>query len=63
MKAKFGKAEKLFRVIVGFTVIILGIVFQSWWGALGVIPLFIASLGWCPLFAPFKPGTEKSQNQ
>jgi hypothetical protein len=26
---------------------------QNWWGAIGIVPLLTATIGWCPAYAPF----------
>ncbi len=50
MKCNVGKTDKIIRLIIGVTVIVLGIVFKSWWGAVGLIPLLTASISFCPLY-------------
>jgi len=37
--------------------IVLGFVFRSWWGLLGLLPLVTALVGWCPAYVPFKLST------
>jgi len=51
MKKNIGKIDRLVRFIAGLVIIGLGVVFQSWWGALGLVPLATASIGWCPPYA------------
>lgn len=51
MKVNVGKIDKVFRIIVGLSAIIAGFYFQSWWGAIGLIPLVTALSGWCPLYS------------
>ncbi len=41
------------RVVLGVGIIAIGIYFKSWWGAIGVVPLFTAAMGWCPAYVPF----------
>ncbi len=53
MKTNVGKTDRIIRVILGAGIIAVGVYFQSWWGAIGVIPLFTASIGWCPAYLPF----------
>ena len=53
MKCNVGTTDRIIRVLLGLVVIALGIYFNSWWGALGAIPLFTAAISWCPLYAPF----------
>lgn len=53
MKCNVGKTDRLIRVLLGLVLIGLGLYFNSWWGAIGVIPLVTATIGWCPLYLPF----------
>ncbi len=51
MKRNVGTADKAVRVIGGAVIIALGVYYNSWWGALGAIPIVTAALGFCPLYA------------
>ena len=53
MKCNVGKSDRIIRVVLGLAAVAAGIYFESWWGALGIIPLFTASIGWCPAYLPF----------
>ncbi|GBE03541.1 hypothetical protein BMS3Abin09_00458 [bacterium BMS3Abin09] len=53
MKCNVGKTDRIIRVILGVVIIGAGVYFQSWWGAIGIIPLATAAIGWCPLYLPF----------
>ncbi len=53
MKCNVGKIDRIIRVLLGLIIIAVGIYFNSWWGAIGIIPLFTAAIGWCPLYVPF----------
>jgi len=59
MKRNVGKADRIIRVILGIDIIGVGNYFKNWWGALGIIPLFTATLGWCPAYLPFGLSTCK----
>ena len=59
MKKNIGSADKIARVLIGIVVILLGIVLHSWWGLLGIIPLFTALIGVCPAYLPFRISTIK----
>ncbi len=60
MNANIGGTDKVVRYIAGIVIILLGLYFKSWWGALGLIPLLTALIGWCPLYVPFKISTRKN---
>ena len=53
MKCNVGKTDRIIRVIVGVGIIAIGVYLKSWWGAIGVIPIFTAAIGWCPAYLPF----------
>jgi len=51
MTKNVGTIDRSIRVIAGLVIIALGVIFQSWWGAIGLIPLATAAIGWCPPYA------------
>ena len=51
MTCNIGKVERIIRVIVGIAVIVWGVMEQNWLGAIGLIPLVTALIGWCPPYA------------
>lgn len=53
MNRNVGAADRIVRVILGLALIGWGVTAKSWWGAIGVVPLFTAALGWCPAYLPF----------
>lgn len=53
MKRNVGSVDRIIRVVLGLVLIGLGVYFSSWWGAIGIIPLATAAIGWCPLYVPF----------
>lgn len=53
MKLNMGGADRVIRGVVGIAVIGAGFYFKSWWGAIGLIPLGTAIIGWCPAYVPF----------
>lgn len=61
MKCNVGKTDQSLRMIAGVGMIALGLAVQSWWGALGIIPLFTGIVRWCPAYVPLKISTNKGQ--
>ncbi|WP_446009075.1 YgaP family membrane protein [Candidatus Electrothrix sp.] len=59
MKCNVGKSDRIVRVILGIGIIAVGFYFQSWWGAIGALPIFTAAIGWCPAYLPFGLSTCK----
>ena len=47
-----GTVDKVVRIILGL--VLLSLIFwgpKTLWGLLGIIPLFTALVGWCPLYS------------
>ncbi|MCP4370314.1 MAG: DUF2892 domain-containing protein [Deltaproteobacteria bacterium] len=53
MKNNVGKTDRMIRVILGAGIIIIGVYLKSWWGAIGILPISTAAIGWCPAYLPF----------
>jgi len=53
MKCNVGTVDRIIRVILGTGIIAIGVYFQSWWGAIGVVLIVTAGIGWCPAYLPF----------
>lgn len=53
MKVNVGTVDRGLRIFAGLAVITLGIIYGSWWGAIGVVPLVTAFIGWCPAYSIF----------
>jgi hypothetical protein len=53
MKCNVGKTDKIFRIILGVIIILAGVYFQSWWGAVGLVPIVTGFIRWCPAYLPF----------
>jgi hypothetical protein len=51
MKANVGRTERLIRVVVGVVIVGVGVVYESWWGAVGLVPIATGLIGWCPPYA------------
>ncbi len=59
MKKNTGSVDRLIRVVLGATLIIVGVVLRSWWGALGLLPLVTGLFGFCPLYALLRTSTNR----
>ena len=62
MEKNVGSVDKIIRIILGFVVIALGIYNQSWWGLVGIVPLFTAFISWCPVYSLIGVSTDKKVN-
>lgn len=53
MTKNIGGIDRTIRIVVGLALIGWGVYAQNWWGAIGIVPLGTALIGWCPAYAPF----------
>jgi hypothetical protein len=61
MKCNVGTVDRLLRIILGLIIAILGVVFESLWGLVGLVPLATGLFQFCPLYVPFKLSTAKKE--
>jgi hypothetical protein len=62
MQKNVGGIDRGIRIVVGIAIIAAGVIYQNWWGALGLIPLATALLGWCPPYAILGINTCKTKH-
>lgn len=62
MKINMGNIDRVIRLVIGLVIITLGVVYQSWWGVIGLLPLLTAAAGRCPAYLPFGISTCKSKD-
>lgn len=53
MKNNVGKTDQVIRVVAGIVLLGLGLIFGSWWGLVGFVPLLTGLMGRCPAYAIF----------
>lgn len=63
MKCNVGSVDRLLRIIIGLVIAILGVVFNSWWGLVGVVPIATGLFSFCPFYIPLKISTAKNEAQ
>lgn len=59
MSKNVGSIDRIIRIVLGVALIAWGYMTSNWLGAIGVVPLFTAALGWCPAYLPFGIKTNK----
>lgn len=62
MKSNVGTTDRLIRIIAGLILAIAGVIFDSWWGLIGIIPLATGLFKFCPLYLPFKISTTEKDS-
>ena len=63
MQCNVGGADRAVRIVIGLAIILTGIYFQSWWGAIGLITLATGIFKMCPAYLPFGLSTCKTENK
>lgn len=61
MKGNVGSIDRLLRIILGLIIAILGVVFDSWWGLIGIVPIATGLFSFCPFYVPLKISTAKKE--
>jgi hypothetical protein len=54
-----GNTDRIIRLVVGIALLAWGYVEHNWLGAIGLVPLATAAIGWCPAYLPFGIKTNK----
>ena len=54
MRTNIGTTDRIIRAIVGIIIVVVGIVYQSLWGLVGLLPLITSAVGFCPLYTLLK---------
>lgn len=63
MKRNVGNVDRIVRIVAGVAVIAAGLYFQSWLGALGLVLIGTALVGFCPLYTLLGINTCPVQNR
>jgi hypothetical protein len=61
MKKNIGQVDRIVRIVLGLAILVVGLILQSWWGLVGLVPLITAFIGWCPAYLPFGISTCKPE--
>jgi type IV secretory pathway TrbD component len=63
MKANVGGVDRVIRIVAGLIIIVLGVVFKSWWGLVGLLLLATGLLNFCLLYVPLGISSRKAAPQ
>jgi len=59
LKKNVGYIDSIIRVIVGALIVGLGLYFDSYWGFIGLIPVFSGAVSFCPIYRLLNMETTK----
>lgn len=57
MKTNVGGLDRILRYLAGFAILGAGLYFKSWWGLVGLVPVFTATFRFCPAYLPLGVNT------
>jgi len=63
MEKNVGSLDRTVRILVGLIILTAGVIFKTWWGLIGIIPLFTGLIGWCGLYSLLGISTVKSSKK
>jgi hypothetical protein len=61
MKQNVGALDRIIRLIVGVIIIVVGVIYNSWWGLIGVLVFLTGLTGRCAAYIPFGINTCKTK--
>ncbi len=61
MKRNVGPTDRIVRLILGAVIVLIGAIFNSWWGLIGILVFLTGIIGWCGLYIPLGINTCKNK--
>jgi type IV secretory pathway TrbD component len=62
MKQNVGGMDRMMRIILGVIIIVVGFIFKSWWGAIGIVPILTGIVQVCPAYFLCRMNTAEKKN-
>jgi len=63
MKSNVGRTDRIIRIVIGLGIAIVGgVIFDSYWGLLGIAILATGIFGYCGLYPLLKINTNKKES-
>ena len=51
MHHNVGGIDQILRIVLGVVISTIGVIYNNWWGLVGLIPLVTGTMSWCPLYS------------
>jgi len=61
MKLNVGSTDRVLRLVAGIGIAIGGVIFESYWGLIGVVLVATAVFQFCPFYSLFGVNTNKKE--
>lgn len=62
MKCNVGQVDRVIRIVIGIGIAIGGIIFESYWGLIGVLVLATGVFRYCLFYPLLKISTNKDES-
>ena len=49
MHHNVGGIDQILRIVLGVVICTIGVIYNNWWGLVGLIPLVTGTMSWFPL--------------
>ena len=49
MHLNVGAIDQILRIVLGVVICTIWVIYNNWWGLVGLIPLVNGTMSWCPL--------------
>jgi len=59
MKRNVGPIDRLLRILIGLVIAIFGVIYESYWGIVGILILATGVFGYCLIYGMFKISTNR----
>ena len=50
MHHNVGGIDQILRIVLGVVICTIGVIYNNWWGMVGLIPLVTGTMSCCPLY-------------
>ena len=50
MHHNVGGIDQILRIVLGVVICTIGVIYNNWWGMVGLIPLVTGTMSWYPLY-------------
>jgi hypothetical protein len=50
MKCNIGSTDRIIRIVIGIGITVIGIIFESYWGLIGIAVMATGVFGFCGLY-------------
>ena len=61
MKRNVGSIDRIIRIVIGLGIAVTGMIFESYWGLIGIAIMVTGIFGFCGLYQLLKINTNKNE--